>query len=272
MIDLHCHILPGLDDGPSNIEAGLELARAAVKEGINTIVATPHCIPEVFSNEREHVLKAFKQLQDRLLLEEIPLRIVPGMEVHLTLDVAQRLSAGTVLTIGDLGKYVLLELPANSVPGYAEQIIFEVMLQGIRPILAHPERNREIIENPHLLYQLIEKGCLVQVTSYSLTGQFGSTIQNLTKEMVRLGWVDFIASDAHGLSKRPVALREAYQVARELVGEESAGKLILDNPRRILEGKDIVKGDVLPYPSDRNTKSSVRKKGFWFGLSSIFRK
>lgn len=271
MIDLHCHILPGLDDGPPDIETSLELARAAVKEGVRFIVVTPHCIPEVFLNERQAVLKAVAEFQSRLEAADVPLKIAPGMEAHLTLDLPERLTKGSVLTLNDAGKYILLEFPMNTVPRYAEQVIFELMLKGIKPIIAHPERNREIIENPNLLYGFIEKGSLVQVTAGSLIGKFGSRVQQRTGDFVRLGWVDFIASDAHHPVRRPFMLREAWEAAKDIIGEERANALVMGNPHKVLKGEAVCKGEVPPYPSIKG-KVSRKKRSFWHGLASIFKR
>ncbi|MEW6698379.1 MAG: tyrosine-protein phosphatase [Bacillota bacterium] len=271
MIDLHCHILPGLDDGPPGIETSLELARAAVNEGIHTIAATPHCIPEVFFNERQAVLEAVAEFQGRLDAEHVPLKIAPGMEVHLTLDLAERITKGSVLTLNDAGKYILLEFPMNTVPRYAEQVIFELMLKGIKPIIAHPERNREIIENPNLLYGFMEKGCLIQVTAGSLTGKFGSRVQQRTRDFVQLGWVDFIASDAHDPLRRPFMLKEAWAAAKDIIGEERANVLVLGNPQKVLMGEAIGKSEVPPYHSIKG-KVSRKKRSFWSGLASIFKR
>lgn len=272
MIDIHCHILPCLDDGPEDMETSLAMARDALGQGITTVIATPHCIPEVFFNERNAVMEAVMNFQNRLEREGIPLRVIPGMEVHLTLDVPQRLAGGSALTVGDLGKHVLLELPLSTVPGYTEQVIFEIMLKGIVPIIAHPERNKGIAGNPQLLHRLLEKGCLVQVTSGSLTGEFGQRIQKLTKEFLQLGWVDFIATDAHHPVKRAPLMKQAYLIASELMGEETANKLVLDNPWRLLKGESISKGNVLSYSSCEKSNRKKKNISFFNCLVNIFRK
>lgn len=270
MIDLHCHIIPNFDDGAKDQEVSIEMARLAIKEGITTVIATPHCIPEVNLLERKAVLVAVTELQGLFDRANIPLKVLPGMEVSLTLDLSQRLANGSALTLNDTGKYVLLEFPANSVPAYAGQVIFEMMLKGFKPIIAHPERNKEIIEHPRILHSLIEKGCLVQVTAGSLTGRFGSRVQEITREFVRLGWVDFIASDAHDPIRRPIQMKEAWGVARELIGEEQANELVLGNPQRVLNGEAIPKGEILPYPTTR--KKASRKGGLWSNLRAFFKR
>ncbi|GAB6179476.1 exopolysaccharide biosynthesis protein [Desulfotomaculum defluvii] len=271
MIDIHCHVLPGLDDGPQALEVSLQMTEMAVKEGITEIVATPHCIPEVFFNEGKAVLSKTREFQEILDAKGIPLRILPGMEVHLTLDVPARLSSGSALTVCDFKKHMLLELPLNSVPAYAGQVIFEIMLKGIKPIIAHPERNKEIAENPRVLHELIEKGCLVQITAGSLTGRFGSTIQELTQEFLSLGWVDFIASDAHDTIRRPFQMKEAWARAKELVGEERANQLVIGNPTKLINGEAINKADIEPYPEQRKRVRHRKDKGLLGRLSRLFR-
>lgn len=270
MIDIHCHLLPGLDDGAQNIEQSLELARKAVEEGIHTVIATPHCIPEVYFNEGEAVLEKVRSLQEELRCVGIPLKVLPGMEVHLALDIPRRLGTGSALTLGNSGKYVLLEFPLSSVPSYSEQVIFEIMLKGIKPILAHPERNKEIIEEPTILYNLIDKGCLVQITSGSLIGGFGTKIQKLSSEFLKLGWVDFIASDAHHPQKRPLVLREAFNIAASIVNENEARKLVIENPQRVINGHPILKGEVAPFLLERRIKKKKRKTGFWDRFKDLF--
>lgn len=269
MIDLHCHILSNIDDGSRNIKTSLEMAKLAVDEGVKVVIATPHCIPEVFFTERRAVLSGVVELQSALNRAGIKLQVLPGMEVHLTLDVPERLANGSALTLNDNGKYVLLELPMNSVPAYAGQVIFEIMLKGIKPILAHPERNRDIIEAPQLLYELIEKGCLVQVTAGSLTGHFGTRIQQLTKEFIQLGWVDFIASDAHDPIKRPFLLKEASLIAEDLLGSERALQLVQRNAEKVIKGEVIYKDSILLYQRVKVNKK--KKKGFWYGIQKLFR-
>ncbi|SHK76024.1 tyrosine-protein phosphatase [Desulforamulus aeronauticus] len=271
MIDIHCHILDSLDDGPQDMEVSLQMARNAVQDGITKVIATPHCIPEIYFNEKQAVIEKVEVLQERLDDVGIPLRVLPGMEVHLSLDVPQRLISGSALTLGDKGVYVLLELPMNSVPNYAGQVLFEIMLQGIKPVIAHPERNKEIIESPKKLQLLIEKGCLVQVTSGSLTGFFGSSIQQLTEEFIRLGWVDFIASDAHDLRKRPIMLEKARLAAAGLIGEEGAWGLVSGNPERVINGEVIRKKEILPYQFRGIKGKTKKKKSFWLGLSALFK-
>lgn len=271
MIDIHCHILPSLDDGPQDMAESLQMARSAVQEGINTIIATPHCIPEVYFTEQSMILQKVAMLQERLAGAGVPLQVLPGMEVYLTLDVPERLRKGSALTLNGQGTYVLLELPMNSVPSYAEQVIFEIMLQGKKPILAHPERNKEIIENPLILQRLIEKGCLVQITSGSLTGLFGSKIQQSTEEFVRLGWVDFIASDAHHPLKRPIMLKDAWLAASNLIGEAGARELLMGNPEKVIKGEPIRKKEILPFQLPKQKGGTKKKKGFWSRLGALFK-
>lgn len=271
MIDIHSHILSGMDDGAQCWEDSLLLARAVLEEGVHTVIATPHCIPEVYFTEGRAVLQAVAEFQSKLAAAGVPLKIMPGMEIHLTLDVPARLTSGSALTLNNTGKYILLEFPMNTVPRYAEQVIFELLLKGIKPIIAHPERNKEIIENPDILHNLIGKGCLVQITAGSLTGVFGHRVRQRASDFVRLSWADFIASDAHDPVKRPFLFRAGWEAAKDLVGEERARALVLDNPQRVLEGKAINKGEVPPYRALQG-KNGRQKRSFWSGLASIFKR
>ncbi|MDO7786888.1 phosphotransferase [Desulforamulus aquiferis] len=264
MIDIHCHILPCLDDGPESMELSLEMARTAVKEGVTAVIATPHCISGVFYNERKDVVPVMEAFKHRLNMEGIALDIYPGLEIRLEPNIAAKVADRQLLSLCDQGKYLLVELPLSSVPPNTGQVVFECMLKGIRPIIAHPERNKEIIENPQLLFKMLEKGCLVQITSGSITGDFGSGVQNFTKEILKHGWVHFVASDAHHPIKRPLKLKEARLVTAQLSSEDNAKLLFEENPLKVIRGETIENHEVLPFPKGR---SSIKKrKGFWSAL------
>ena len=178
MIDLHCHILPGIDDGAQTVTDSLAMAKQAVSEGIHTIVATPHHQNGKYVNEHDSIIYQVGQLNDELKQNEIPLKILPGQEVRLYGDLLEDYEAGKIVTLNETNKYILIEFPSNHVPRYAEQLLYELRVKGMIPIIVHPERNAELIERPDKLYDLVSKGALTQVTAGSLLGKFGKKSKN----------------------------------------------------------------------------------------------
>ncbi|WP_379970606.1 tyrosine-protein phosphatase [Ectobacillus sp. sgz5001026] len=218
MIDLHCHILPGLDDGPKNEEESLLMARAAVLQGIHTIVATPHHQTVHYMNEKKDIVYAVGELNDLLKQKDIPLTILPGQEVRIYGDLLQDYDTDIVETLNETNKYILLEFPSSHVPRYTKTLLYDMQLKGLIPVLAHPERNAEIAEHPSVLYELISKGALAQLTASSLTGDFGKSIKKLSLQLIEHNLVHVVASDAHNVTNRPFKLKESYDVIQDEFG------------------------------------------------------
>jgi protein-tyrosine phosphatase len=242
MIDLHCHILPGVDDGPETIEESLEMAKQAAEQGIHTIVATPHHQNGKYNNEKQAIMQKVNELTTLLKQQDISITILPGQEVRLYGEFLQDYEAGTILTKNETGKYVLVEFPSNHVPRYAEALLYDIQLKGLVPIIAHPERNAEIIERPHLLYDLVNKGALSQVTAASLTGGFGKKIKKFSIQLIEHNLTHMIASDAHNTTTRSFKLREAYDVLEKEFGTDML-YLLQENVYSIISGQSIYKLD-----------------------------
>lgn len=235
MIDLHSHILPGLDDGAQSLEEALAMARLAVTNGITDIVATPHTGNGRYENEREGVLAAVAHFQRELAAAEIPLRIHPGAEVHLHPDAVEQVLTGQALTVGDGGRYVLLELPARSIPFCTDEVIRELTVAGVTPIIAHPERNAVLREDSRRLAGWIERGVIAQVTAAGLLGRLGKRSLAAAERMVRERLVHVAASDAHNTGRRCPDLQAALRRVAALGGEEEAVRY-LENARSVLHG------------------------------------
>jgi protein-tyrosine phosphatase len=235
MIDMHCHILPGMDDGPGSIEEAVEMARIAVGDGITDIIATPHTHDGVYMQEPERVAAAAEALQLELERRGIPLRIHPGMEVHFHLDMLKHLDKGELLTLAGGTEYLLLELPFQQIPSYATDFIHSLLHAGITPIIAHPERNAILLEKREVLAEWIEMGALAQLTAESLTGRFGKRLKVAAKEMVRQRLVQLIASDAHDPIRRRPFLSEAYHLIAKIDSPEAAD-LFRANAEAVLRG------------------------------------
>lgn len=220
MIDIHSHILPSVDDGAKTLDDAIAMAKAAVAEGITTIIATPHHRNGTFDNDKQSIIQHVYALNEALRTNHIPLTVLPGQEVRIHGELIEHYHDGDILPLAET-KYVLVELPSNHVPRYTEQLIFDMQLQGLVPIIAHPERNSELIENPNKLYDLVKKGALTQLTAASVAGKFGKNIKKFSLQMIEANLAHLIASDAHNTTTRAFHLREAYDVIQKQFGSQA---------------------------------------------------
>jgi protein-tyrosine phosphatase len=237
---VHCHLLPGIDDGAPDEATALAMARAAVADGITGALLTPHHLNGSYANGADRISKAFEDYQRLLEREKIPLKIHPGCEVHMSPDLLERLDAGEVMTLGSHGRYILLEFPPMLPPPNTRQILFGIQRRGLGIILAHPERIAPFASKPDTLDELIDAGALVQLTASSLTGQWGPEGLKLCKRLLNERRVHFIASDAHNLGSRRPALTEARRLVEKWHGERAAELLFETNPRALAEGGEIM--------------------------------
>lgn len=233
-VDIHCHILPGIDDGARTIEESLALAREAAANGVSDIIATPHLNRELFIFSIEDAKAAFEKLQAAITAEQIPITLHLGAEVKAAPNIPEGVKSGTIPTLAG-SDYLLLEFPFDSVPPFARELVFQIQLAGITPILAHPERNARFQRDPSLLESYLSAGCLTQINSTSLTGHLGRSSQKAAIAFLTNKWVNMIGSDGHKAGGRGVNFKEALSVAAKQVGMEEALKMVLDNPRRILD-------------------------------------
>lgn len=237
MIDTHCHILPWVDDGPSEITQSVEMAKIAAEDGITHIVATPH-VNKVYSNRPDAAQRfaaALYRLNFRLEAEGIPIKVLVGAEIA---DSCARTMALSGLELNNT-KYLLVEFPHTHLPADAQDLLFNLALKGYKTIIAHPERNPSVIENPKRLLKLRKSGALVQVTASSLTNKRNSDVWRCARHLVKNGAVEIIASDAHNADQRKPVLSEAVAVASKLVGEKEARRMVLENPFEILMGNGL---------------------------------
>jgi protein-tyrosine phosphatase len=238
MIDIHSHILPGIDDGAQTIEDAIAMAKAAVDEGITKIIATPHHKNGSYENTKQDILKYVSELNTILEEREIPLTVLPGQEVRIHGDILTDYQNGELLTLTGESNYLFIEFPSNHVPRYTEQLLFDMQMQRIMPIIVHPERNAEIIENPELLYQLVKKGALTQVTASSVSGHFGKKIKKFSLQIIEAGLTHFIASDAHNTTNRAFRMREAYDTIQKKFGTNMM-YLFQENAELLVAGKVV---------------------------------
>jgi len=238
VIDLHCHILPGIDDGARSIEESIFMVKEAYEDGIHTIVATPHHRNGIYNNEKKDILTYVDILNQRVKKEGLNVTILPGMEVHAYSEFIIDLSNGELLTFNDSNKYVFLEFPYDRVPYGAEQLVFDILVAGYIPIIPHPERNKGFQEDPDKLYNLINKGALSQLTASSLLGLFGKNVQTLSEEIIEHNLAHVIASDSHGIGKRGVKIMEAYTYINGVFGNRLVENY-QNNAKKIIEGEAL---------------------------------
>lgn len=234
MVDIHTHILPGLDDGAADWDSAVQMARGAAADGIHAVVATPHVNDSRSQPTSELILQKTAQFQERLNQAGIRLRVYPGAEIQLSNDLPDRLRAGDILTIANNGRYLLVEFPVGQLPLYTDNVLFQLQAEGVTPIIAHPERNRIIQNDPGRLAGMIHRGCLAQVTGGSLLGNFGYSAESCACLLVRQGMVQVVASDGHSTSQRSIRLAGARNVIAKLVGDREARAMSVLLPNRII--------------------------------------
>ncbi|MCZ0891362.1 exopolysaccharide biosynthesis protein [Ligilactobacillus saerimneri] len=254
LIDLHCHLLPGLDDGSPDLETSLQLARDAVNDGVSHAVVTPHHLNGRYVNHRADVIKATEDFQAALEAAGIPLTIFAGQEVRLSDRVIPALDANDILFADADGRYMLLEFPSSEVPHYAKNMIFSLQQRGITPIIVHPERNKEILHKPELLGDFLQSGCLTQLTASSYLGTFGKEIEDVTTRFIAAGQGTILASDAHALSHREYELGAGIAKLEKQFGPDVAAQYQAN-------AKALVNGDLVQMHWQ-----PLRKKRKFLGL------
>ncbi len=240
MVDIHSHVLPGLDDGPRSMDESLQMCELYVAQGVATVVATPHMCNGLFDEVTAEMVKhGAEGLAEACRKRGLELAIIPGGEVHLQPELVKMLDAGAELTLGDSGRYMLLELPNQIVPRI-ERLVFELALRGITPVLAHPAHNMDFRRSPGRLAELVECGCLVQVSADCLLGAFGRAARRAAERFVRSDLVHVVASDAHSASgRRRPQFDDAAQLLGGMVGEDRACRLLCTNPASIVRGEPL---------------------------------
>jgi len=262
MIDLHAHILPGIDDGAANMEEALAMVSMGWEAGIHTICATPHLM-EVPSKEiLDRFTNSFLALKERVSAHESSINLVLGSEVYFQPRM-EKVLAFPRLTLNGTGKYLLLEFPMQGIPAGAEKIVFDLVMRGVIPIVAHPERNFSVLRNEAILQPIVRMGALIQVNASSLEGQFGKQVKKTALSLLRKGLVQIIGSDAHNAADRSVALRGAVQIAAQTVGQDIAQLLVTDNPEKILAGEALQSS--LPLPPEPVRSGLLHK--VWRGVT-----
>lgn len=245
MIDIHAHILPGLDDGPQSMAEALAMARKAVKSRIDTIVATPHVLNGVFVNRAEQIRSACQNFNAALKAEKIDLKVLPGAEVRIHPEMVEALGKGKLMTVNDAGKYLLLEMPEQVIPDMITELIGELRQKEIIPIIAHPERNLSLQKHSEWLDRFVAAGALIQITAGSITGRFGRPAYKTAKHMLMAGAVDLVGSDAHSAFDRIPSLIPAYKKIEKIIGRQETRYIQFEAPEKITERNDYKKSVII---------------------------
>jgi protein-tyrosine phosphatase len=260
MIDIHCHILPGLDDGPDSFDLSCEMAEMAIADGVTQIIGTPHA-----SQDHPFIPNLVKQRRDELqAMFEGRLLLATGCDFHLSFENLREIQTAPERFTLNQKNYLLVEFADFSIPPSLDQALHEMQLAGIQPIVTHPERNPLIRAQPERLFRWLRQGCYVQVTAQSLSGRFGRAAQEVAKEWLDKGAVHFLASDAHNVTSRPSRLREAFDDLAKTRGETVARALLIENPLAVFEGRPLPYVPELPDDADRAGPWPRKRKRFWF--------
>lgn len=251
LVDIHSHILPGIDDGSPDMATSLRLAQAAVADGITHALLTPHHLNGRYNNHKNDVIKLTEIFEKQLEENDIPLTVFPSQEVRLSADIPKALDNDDILFCDEDGHYMLLEFPSEDVPTYAQNMTFNLLGRGITPIIVHPERNNKILHHPEFLQDFLEQGCLTQVTASSYVGIFGKEIADLSERLIDAGQVATFASDAHSLAKRESRMTEAYEKLASQ--DKSAVEKFQQNAKSIINGDRV----------NLDWKTLRKKRRFW---------
>lgn len=261
MIDLHCHILPGIDDGAPDLEVALAMARCAVADGITVAACTPHIYPGLYENNRDSILAAIASFRQVLAQENIPLRLVEGADTHLAPDLVGQIKAGKVPTLNG-SRYFLFEPPHHVAPPRIEDTVFSLLAAGIVPVITHPERLTWIEENYPVFARMVASGAWIQLTAGSVTGRFGPRPKYWAERILDEGLCHILATDSHHITRRPPLLAEARDAAAKRLGLQEAMHLVVTRPQGIIDNR--LPSELPPLPSPVRDYSD--KKGFWRNL------
>jgi protein-tyrosine phosphatase len=256
VIDLHCHLLPAIDDGAPDLAASLAMARLAVDDGITTIACTPHIYPGMFENDSAGIRAGVAELRRHFAEAGIPLELTCGADAHVSPELLSRLKAGTVPTLND-SRYFLLEPPHHVAPPHFDKLVFTLLAAGYVPVVTHPERLSWIDDHYPTFCALSDRGAWMQVTAGSLTGRFGKRARYWGERMLDEGRVDILATDAHHPQRRPPLLGEGRDAAAHWVGKAEAEHLVSTRPLGILRN---LPPDTMPA---RAQAYAQRPKGLW---------
>lgn len=243
-IDIHCHCLPGLDDGPARLADSLVLCRALADDGVRTVIATPHQLGRFDGrNEPETILNSVRNLNEHLSKANIAITVLPGADIRIDERIPSLLKKQRILTLADGGHYILLELPRDTFID-AGPLMRELSASNITTIISHPERHRVLAAQPQRLLKWLEAGAHLQITAGSLLGHFGPQAEKAGWFFLKRGWASFIASDAHDIKQRCPMMKAAFEKIRQKIGQDLAHLLCIENPSRVINAECLRPVDI----------------------------
>lgn len=246
MIDIHCHLLPGIDDGPKNLGQALQLAQAAVDNGITYSVVTPHIHPGRFDNSKSIIESRTAEFRDALLSAGIPLAIGIAAEVRLSPEILTMIERGEIPFYGCTDGYrtMLLEFPHSHIPPGSDNLVELLLKRKIKPVIAHPERNKDIIRDLAKLMPFVEMGCILQLTASAVAGMFGEKPFHCARKILEIDALKILATDAHNMHGRAPKLREGRNAVAGILGEQAANDMVFANPQAIIQSQMRDQGQV----------------------------
>lgn len=230
-IDIHCHILPGLDDGPETLEESIEMAKIALHDGISHLFATPHITDGVYENNTRGILNSVGGFKSHL---PDGMTLLYGADVRLSIDLIKRIENGDIPTLSNSG-YLLIEFPNYSIPPNMDNLIFNLRHRKIIPVITHPERHMLLSNDIKVMKMLKDSCAMFQITAMSITGEFGRQVKKVSLNMIEKGFADFVATDAHDAERRTPILSLAYKEVKKEFGADTADRIFFDNPGKILQ-------------------------------------
>jgi protein-tyrosine phosphatase len=235
MVDAHCHLLPGIDDGPRTMDAAIALARHAVKSGIASAILTPHVFPRRYDNTLAGIVAATKAFRAELAARDIRLALGCAAEVHIGPEIMALAEEGTLPLLGTVDGFdiVLLEFPDSHILPGSDKLAAWLLARNIRPLIAHPERNKDVMRDINAIAPFVQMGCWLQLTACSVTGSFGTDCRKRSRQLLERGWVYLVASDAHDTPARYPELEPGRAAAEDVVGEAESWRLVRERPGAI---------------------------------------
>ncbi|NLM96604.1 MAG: hypothetical protein GX175_03140 [Halanaerobiaceae bacterium] len=260
MLDIHSHILPGVDDGARNIETALKIAEESVRQGLTGIVATPHFMEEGYRMTPAELKERVERLQKEIDDKGLQLRVYPGAEVFIYPSLVEDFEKGLVPTIND-GRYILLELPLDRFPVYTEEVLYNLKAAGTEIILCHPERYQEIMKNPDIFYNWVKEGIYGQLNTGSILGVFGERVKKTAVLLLKSNTIHLLGSDVHSLDRRKQNFRDGLE--RIALLKDGLVEELLENNQRVINNEKLLSNDAL---------YNKKKKGFMRKFREYFTK
>lgn len=259
MIDIHSHILPNIDDGAKDIEESIEMAKLYLENGIQKVIATPHYIEGYENSPKKDNIIILDRFREILRKEGLELEVYLGNEIYITMNIFIFLKEKRVATLNN-SSYILLEFPMLNMPIFVEGLIYNLLLKGYVPIIAHPERNKKIIDNPNILYNLINKGALAQLNLPSLVGRYGHEIKTTGEILLKHNMIHFVSTDAHSKHKRSPKVSNSLNILKNLVDAKTFEEITFINPSKVIEDKEIFPNKPIEYNKKNGLLNFLKTK------------